>query len=275
MDEIEDSPVETVGERLRAAREAQGLTLDAIAAQTRIPTRHLASLETSDWTSLPAPTYSVGFAKNYAAVVGLDRAEIADQLRSEMGGTRAVYTQAEVFQPADPKRSMPKWLVIGAVVALVLVLGLLNWLRHRELEPAAASAPQADVTQPPTTAPVAVPGPATAPATGPVSIVALDAPVWVRVRDGARTLKIGNLAAGERFDLPAGVTAPTLDAGRPEGLRVTVGGHDVPAIGKPGRPVTKVSLAPADLVRGGGTGAASGPSATAAAPSSPTPANAR
>jgi len=262
MDEIEDSAVETVGERLRAAREAQGLTLEAIAAQTRIPTRHLASLETSDWASLPAPTYSVGFAKNYAAVVGLDRAEIADQLRSEMGGTRAVYTQAEVFQPADPKRSMPKWLIIGAVVALLVLLAALNWMRNRELAPAAA--PQAEVAPPATAVTIPSSAPEAPLATGPVSIVALGAPVWIRVRDGDTTLKIGNLAPGERFDLPATATAPLLDAGRPEGLRITVGGRDVPAIGKSGRPVSKVSLLPADLARGAAATALANPSAAPA-----------
>ena len=73
------------GERLRAAREAKGLTIEDVAAATRIPTRHLQSLEDSEWDKLPAATYSVGFAKNYAGAVGLDRAEIAEQLRAEMG----------------------------------------------------------------------------------------------------------------------------------------------------------------------------------------------
>lgn len=265
MDETEDSSVETVGERLRAARETQGLTLDAIAAQTRIPTRHLASLEAGDWTALPAPTYSIGFAKNYAAVVGLDRAEIADQLRSEMGGTRAIYTPTEVFQPADPKRSMPKWLVIVAIVALLVVLALLNWLRNRDLEPAAQPAAQAEVAAAPGATSAAASAVQAPPTSGPVSIVALDAPVWIRIRDNGQTLKMGNLAPGERFDLPATATAPMLDAGRPEGLKITVGGRDVPSIGKSGRPVSKVSLLPADLARGGGGApAAAAPNSTAA-----------
>ena len=271
MDEIEDSPVETVGERLRAAREAQGLTLDAIAATTRIPTRHLASLETSDWAALPAPTYSVGFAKNYAALVGLDRAEIADQLRSEMGGTRAAYTQAEVFQPADPKRSMPKWLIIGAVVALLVVFAALSLVRSRELAPAAASEPQADgaPAATPTSATPATGAPQPAAAAGAVSIAALDAPVWIRVRDHGQTIKETTLQPGERFDVPATATAPILDAGRPEGLKVTVAGRDVPPIGPAGRPVSKVSLIPADLARG----AASDPAATASPTSAAPPAN--
>ena len=252
MDDVEEiGSVETVGERLRSAREAQGLTLDAIAAQTRIPTRHLVALEASEWSTLPAPTYSIGFAKNYAAVVGLDRAEIADQLRFEMGGTRPVSIQPEVFQPADPMRSMPKWLIIGAVIAVLLLLAVLSYLRSRELEPAATPAAQAEVAPAPTPAATAASAIQAPPTRGQVSIVALAAPVWIRVRDGDQTLKIGNLAPGERFDLPATAKAPLLDAGRPEGLRITVAGRDVPVIGKSGHPVSKVSLLPADLAKGG------------------------
>jgi len=78
MDETEADDVVTVGQRLREAREAKGLSVEDVAAQTRIPTRHLTSLEESDWDKLPAATYSIGFAKNYAGVVGLDRSEIGD-----------------------------------------------------------------------------------------------------------------------------------------------------------------------------------------------------
>ena len=72
----------TVGERLKAAREAQGLSLEEVASRTRIPTRHLESIEASEWTRLPAPTYSIGFAKSYASAVGLDRTDIGEQLQA-------------------------------------------------------------------------------------------------------------------------------------------------------------------------------------------------
>src|ERR1700757_5262696 len=89
MDEgLVESETPTVGERLRTAREEKGLSLEDIAAQTRIPRRHLESLERGEWESLPAPTYTTGFAKSYASAVGLDRTEIGDQLRAEMGGQR-------------------------------------------------------------------------------------------------------------------------------------------------------------------------------------------
>src|SRR5215210_3160987 len=121
----------TVGERLRAAREQKKLNLEDIAAQTRIPLRHLESIERADWDNLPAPTYTVGFAKSYASSVGLDRTEIGEQLREEMGGQRFATSTAEVFEAADPARTMPKGLVIGAVVGVILLIIVMSWLNRR------------------------------------------------------------------------------------------------------------------------------------------------
>ena len=110
IEPVEDIPAEaevpTVGERLRAAREQKGLSLEDVAAQTRIPQRHLASIERADWESLPTPTYTIGFAKSYAGVVGLDRTDIGDQLRDEMGGQRITANAVETFEPAHPRRTV-------------------------------------------------------------------------------------------------------------------------------------------------------------------------
>src|SRR5689334_8062705 len=130
---VEAEPV-TAGERLRLAREAKKLSLEEVAAQTRIPQRHLASIETGDWDNLPAPTYSIGFAKSYASAVGLDRTEIGNQLREEMGGQRFASTTSDVFEPADPARTMPKWLVLGAIAAVIVLIAVMSWLNSRSLQ---------------------------------------------------------------------------------------------------------------------------------------------
>src|SRR5256885_1631031 len=59
----------SAGDRLRAAREAQGLSVEDIAARTRIPTRHLENIEAGNWDRMPSSTYSIGFAKSYAAAL--------------------------------------------------------------------------------------------------------------------------------------------------------------------------------------------------------------
>jgi cytoskeleton protein RodZ len=234
----------TAGQRLREAREAAGMTLEEIATTTRIPTRHLESLETGDFARLPAPTYTIGFAKSFAGAVGLDRAEIGDQLRTEMGGSRPVMTTPEVFEPADPARAMPKWLIAGAIVALLLFALLFNWLYNRSLEgpqeeAAAEVAAPADET--------AMPAPAVTQGQGPVVITASDT-AWIDVRDGAVILKQGELALGQSFEVPPGAAAPTLTTAKPEALRISVGTADAPVIGDPGTKVT-VSLKPDDLLR--------------------------
>src|SRR4029453_6191217 len=117
MAESDDEFIQTpsVGDRLKSAREAKKLSLEDIADQTRIPLRHLQNLEGGDWSPLPPPTYTIGFAKSYASAVGLDRTEIGEDLRAEMGGQRFDTSNPEVFEPADPARTMPKWLFFAAL----------------------------------------------------------------------------------------------------------------------------------------------------------------
>lgn len=232
----------TAGERLREAREAAGMTLEEIATTTRIPTRHLESLEAGDFARLPAPTYTIGFAKSFAAAVGLDRAEIGDQLRTEMGGSRPVTTTPEVFEPADPARAMPKWLIAGTIGALLLFALLFNWLSNRSLE-APDDEAAANVAAPAALPPAA----AVAQGQGPVVITASDT-AWIDVRDGAAILMQAELASGQSFQVPTNAVAPTLTTAKPEALRISVGTADAPAIGEAGRKVT-VSLKPDDLLR--------------------------
>lgn len=264
MDEdLVESDVPTVGERLRAAREEKGLSLEDIAAQTRIPQRHLESIESADWDKLPAPTYTIGFAKSYASAVGLDRAEVGDQLREEMGGQRFATSQSEVIEAADPARTMPKWLVIAAVVGVILLILLMSWLNRRSIEGdeqpanvvASAPTPANPASQPP-------PAPAAA-AQGPVVLTAV-APAWIQVTDQGKSLFQGELQPGQTYAVPQTATAPLLKAGKPEALKVTVGNAVAPPVGTAGKVASNVSLKPADLMRGGAQ-----PAATPPAPAAP------
>lgn len=263
MDETEPDDVVTVGQRLREAREAKGLSVEDIAAQTRIPTRHLTSLEESAWDNLPAATYSVGFAKNYAGAIGLDRDEIGDSLRAEMGGTRLAAASPEIYEAADPGRTMPKGLVIAALALLVVVVLALSWLSNRSMEADQPVAEVANSVAPPA-AVVTTPAPP-AVAAGQVLLTAAE-PVWIDIKDGAVTLKQGLLAAGERFEVPATAAAPVLTTGKPEALRISVGTAQAPAVGEPGKKVSDVSLKPADLMRGPAPAVAQAPPPPAAKP---------
>ena len=265
MDEevFEQTDVPTVGEQLKAAREEKGLSLEDIAAQTRIPRRHLESLETSDWDKLPAPTYTIGFAKSFASAIGLDRADIGEQLRAEMGGHRSPAATAEVFEPADPARTMPVGLVLGAIAAVLVLVLVMTWLSNRSLEQgneinnvAAAPAPQAAATP--------APAPTPSPAAGQPVVLNATAPVWLQVSErGGATLFSGMLQPGQTYAVPPTATAPILKTGKPEALRVTVGNQVAPPVGPPATTVSNVSLLGADLMKVGQAAAVPPPAAAA------------
>lgn len=253
----------SVGERLRAAREEKGFSLEDIAAETRIPRRHLESLENADWEKLPAPTYTIGFAKSYASAVGLERAEIAEQLRAEMGGVRNDTSTLDTFEPVDPARTMPRWLVLSAIVAIILVVIVFSWIRNRSLtetEPPETTVAEQPIEQALQPAQPAQP----AAAQGPVVLTAT-APAWLRVTDQGQTLFEGMLQPGQSFTVPPASSAPLLRVGAPEALRISVGNTVAPPVGPPGQVTSNVSLLPADLMRGGAgsstrqTGAAQAP----------------
>ncbi|HEX8379803.1 MAG TPA: helix-turn-helix domain-containing protein [Allosphingosinicella sp.] len=245
---------ESVGERLRIAREAKGLSLDDVARQTRIPVRHLEHIEREEWDALPAITYSVGFARSYANVIGLDGSRIGAEVRLQLGGTRVGNAAAAPFyEPADPARVPPRSLAIAAaVLAVLLVVGYLVWRSSAvdDGSPADVAITQAEAPAAADRAarrPAAAPAPA--PANGPVVLTAVE-DVWLRIDQagGAAPLYMGILKAGQTYQVPAGAQAPRIRTARANVLRVSVGGAQVAPLGPPETTISNVSLAPADLV---------------------------
>src|SRR3954451_5206237 len=119
-----DNPV---GERLRAAREEKGLSLEDVAKQTRIPIRHLEHIERGEWDALPAITYSVGFARSYATAVGLDGPAVGAALREQLSAARTTAAgPAAYYEPADPARVPPRSIaIVAAILAVLLIAGYL------------------------------------------------------------------------------------------------------------------------------------------------------
>jgi cytoskeletal protein RodZ len=248
MAEMDENHEQTIGERLRQAREAKGVTLDEVAGQTRIPVRHLQHIETGDWEALPAITYSIGFVRSYGNAVGLDGAALGAELRQQIGGARRPASPApEYYEPADPARVPPKWLAItAAIIGVALLVGYLVFRSGvDDGGTSAVTAQPAPTAQPAQQQPQAAPQPANL-AGQPVVLTAV-APVWLRVSDGGRTVAERTLAAGETFQVPVGTQNPVLRVGAPESLRVTVGQTAIPQLGPSGQPIGNVSLKPEDL----------------------------
>lgn len=237
----------TVGARLRAAREAQGMSMADLAQRTRVTQRFLEAIEDDRLDLLPSATYASGFARAMARAVGLDQAEIGRDIRAAIASGGGPVRQHHIEEIADPARAPSRGLVIVTLgVALaVLVLGILYFatgmFRGVGEAPATTSQPVA------ATAPAA-PAPAPTPAArGEVVLTATDE-VWMRVYDGAnQTLYLGTMKPGERFTVPAGAESPKINVGRPDKLTITVDGEAVAALGDGRRAIKDVSLTPEAL----------------------------
>ncbi|MBU3077728.1 helix-turn-helix domain-containing protein [Sphingomonas quercus] len=265
----------TVGARLRAAREAAGLSVADVAQQTRVNARHLAAIEEGDNGELPAAPYSTGFVKAYARVVGLDSVALAAEFRQDFDRTNFRTVEAVRYEPADPARLPSRTLAwAAAFVALIIILAYALWRDGRFTgetaddqariaaagEPAAA--PPAPVAAPRPAAPVA-PAPA---ADGPVLLTAVE-PTWIRVYERAgTTLFQGELTPGQSYEVPATAAEPLIRLGRPESLKVSVGGREVAPLGKPAHTVKDVSLRGPDLLARPTDDAAPAPAPTPVAP---------
>ena len=228
-----------VGEKLRQARKAKGLEIEDIATKTRIPKRHLENLERAAWEKLPAPTYTMGFAKAYATEVGLDREEIAAELREQLADLPPVPTE-DGYEVADPARSFPRWLIWLALIALVAAAGWFIYSNERALgdtdgEDQELLLDPEEERQ------------AEAPSEGRVLLTA-NRPVDIRVTDGDMVLTEVSLATGQSFEVPAGATAPMLAVSDAGALRISVGTADAPSIGTDGQSVNGISLLAGDLM---------------------------
>ena len=219
----------TVGERLRQAREAQGLDIGEVAQRTRVPQRHLEAIERGDYNALPATTYAMGFAKAYARTVGVDTAELGRDLRGELSQTYSRPVR-EIYEASDPRRMPGPGVVVGGVIVAVLLLIAVGIFYGTDLfrtsdAPPAPAVVEAEATP----APVA----ATAPTAsgGQVTLTATDE-VWVRVYDSAgTTLLMKTMQAGEQYDVPATASNPMINTGRADQIEVRVNGSVVPRLG--------------------------------------------
>ncbi|MDT0506546.1 RodZ domain-containing protein [Novosphingobium sp. MMS21-SN21R] len=242
----------SVGETLRAAREAAGLDLKQLALRTRVTLRHLEALEAGDYAALPGRPYAIGFSRSYARAVGLDDIVIADAVRAELNrqaptAPPRVINQFEVGDPAKTPTRLLVWLALGLAVAIALA-GLVFWrsyyLPSAELpalvgpEEVAPAASQVAVVP----LPVAAQG-------GPVTFTATEDRIWVKFYDGqGQQILQKELAKGEAFTVPSGAQDPKLWTGRPDALTVTIGGQPVPRIAEKEGIVKDVPVSAAALL---------------------------
>jgi cytoskeletal protein RodZ len=252
----ENSPSEdefrfhTVGEQLKAERERLTLSLSDLAAKTRVPMRHLESIEKSDFAALPGSTYTLGFARSYARALDMDAAKVSSDLRVEMaqGGHEGYQPPAQNYEPADPARVPSRTLAwTAAAIGILVVAGYFAWRTMALggadiIETPAATAQKME-------APAANAGSeSVAPTGGAVVLTATDN-VWVKIYDAEnKRLYENEMKAGDSFNVPQDANKPMIVTGRPQALRVTVGGKAVAPLGEIDKTIADVEVSSAALL---------------------------
>jgi hypothetical protein len=244
------TPQPSVGETLSATRKRRRLSLADIAAETRIPKRHLETIEAGRFEDLPSRTYAIGFSRNYARAVNLDERAIADRVREEMGAAGPRHSSVgQGMEPGDPAKLPSRGLALfGGIAALILLLGVITYASTyygAGAGPAALTGPgeaggaglaEADADTP-SSADDAFAASSAPSADGEVIFTALEDGVWVRFYEaGGERLFEAQMESGESFALPPTAKEPRINTGRPDAFAITIGGREVPKLAE--EPVT-------------------------------------
>ena len=145
------------GASFRKAREAAGLPLEKIAAETRISTRFLLAIESEDFHLLPGGVFNRGFVRAYAAHLGLDPdLAVSEYSRISASSDEPLDVLRNVERESSRKAERNLYpIVVGLLLLLVAVYYFMNRGTTSKLDKAPVSAvetdsaPQATETQTP------------------------------------------------------------------------------------------------------------------------------
>jgi cytoskeletal protein RodZ len=155
-----------LGSELREARERAGLSLSEIAARTKIPPRHLASIENNQFDKVPAGIFLRSFIRTYAREVHVDPEAAIAEYRSMTDPITEfpVESKALPVQAETPSESVLHEINVArrpwgfALVASALLVGMVAVNRYDEDR--SADTPKAVLVPPEAPAPIARPIPA-------------------------------------------------------------------------------------------------------------------
>ncbi|MFT4179107.1 MAG: DUF4115 domain-containing protein [Thermomonas sp.] len=236
------------GERLRAAREAAGMSIDDVAGKLKMPARVVCSLEAEDWSRLGAPVFVRGQVRSYSRLLGLTTAPMMAAL--DVG---PVEPSKLVSRTHTPKAQWWAEQIGRRLVYVVLTLSLAipAWVATRQhlsdadTGVAALDTPVDAVAQPASEGPrtvVASMTPVAKPAVKPA-----DAGIVLRTRGESWFEVIGTDGASlEKGLLPAGSERRYTAA---QVQRLTIGNAAAVELEHRGRPVDLTPFARANVAR--------------------------
>jgi cytoskeletal protein RodZ len=127
---------QSIGEKLRLAREARGIALREISEQTRISIRYLEAIEADDYKRLPGGIFNRSFIRAYAKFVGVEEhsalEDYARTLRergeSDDEGSKVhqslVYTEDGAHNNRSGIRTLILAIIILAALSIAVWAGL-------------------------------------------------------------------------------------------------------------------------------------------------------
>jgi len=124
-----EEEVETVGSRLRLAREDRGWSLHDVAAMLRLSAPQIQALEDGHYNKLPGQTFVTGFLRSYANLLDLDAVAIVDLYKQEHSD--GMRTPSLAFpEPTSEGRIPGTGMLLGTLMlSLVLIAG---WFVYQE-----------------------------------------------------------------------------------------------------------------------------------------------
>ncbi len=119
---------QTLGEKLRQAREARDISISEVAEQTRISPLYIESIENDDYRTLPGGIFNKGFVKSFAKYVGVDEQEaLQDYSRLVVEQQGSLAEDPKTYRPevlTDDRSSSP---IILTAIGAIIILGLMTW----------------------------------------------------------------------------------------------------------------------------------------------------
>src|SRR5262249_17399366 len=115
----------SVGETLKAARNAQSLTLEQVATELRIELPQLEALEGDRFERIGVPVFVKGYLRQYGTRLGLDPRDLLAQYY-EQTSLKEVLVQPSKTIKLHGEGQIAVW-VIAALAILVVIVGLATW----------------------------------------------------------------------------------------------------------------------------------------------------
>lgn len=121
----------SIGETLRAAREAAAYSVTYVAAHTHLKEEIIEALENDDHDRLPSPVFTKGYLRSYAKLLDVD---IEHMLGDYKQSSPVEYVTPQIKKPKKVRSSGADPVVIWSSVTVVaLLIGLLStWWIHRD-----------------------------------------------------------------------------------------------------------------------------------------------